>query len=42
MKSEKLKISELETQIRKRDNELDDLLKRYKRLEEGFYELTNQ
>jgi hypothetical protein len=42
MKSEKLKISELEAHIKRRDNELDDLLKRYKKLEEGFYDLTNQ
>lgn len=42
MKSERIKIAELEAQIKKRDNELDDLLKRYKQLEEGFHSLTNQ
>jgi hypothetical protein len=41
-KSKKLKISELEAQIKKRGSTLNNLLKRYKKLEEGFYELTNQ
>jgi len=42
LKSERIKIAELEAQIRKRDNELDDLLRRYKQLEEGFHSLANQ
>lgn len=42
IKSEKLKIADLEAQIRKRDQDLEELLKRYKKLEEGFFELTQQ